>query len=77
MRPVFRYEIIFSNKYQKNKNEMKKQRMNQRTLVLEKKRNHYSCGSFHLLNKRDKLIFISNFPFFIRLYFHERGNLSK
>lgn len=38
MRPVFRYEIIFSNKYQKNKNEMKKQRINQRTLVLEKKK---------------------------------------
>ena len=56
---------------------MKKQRMNQRTLKLEKKK-PLQLWFMSLINKRDKLIFISNFPFFfIRLYFNERGNLSK
>lgn len=74
---MFRYEIIFSDKYHKNENEMKKQRMNQRTLKLEKKK-PLQLRFMSLINKRDKLIFISNFPFFfIRLYFNERGNLSK
>lgn len=61
---MFRYEIIFSDKYHKNKNEMKKQRMNQRTLKLEKKK-PLQLRFMSLINKRDKLIFISNFPFFL------------
>ena len=43
---------------------MKKQRMNQRTLKLEKKK-PLQLRFMSLINKRDKLIFISNFPFFL------------
>lgn len=60
--------MIFSDKYQKNENEMKKQRMNQRTLKLEKKK-PLQLRFMSLINKRDKLIFISNFPFFYQALF--------